>query len=248
MRFFPSYFHLALAKWTSRRGSFRSLKLFVSQFIRFDSILYDEEGNFANVKKKYCSNWWTRIVKLELLAIEEREREKKRTKGEVTRFLYDEEGNFVRNNKLLKRNIVRIHEHELWNSSFLRLRREREREKKNERRSDSIFIVPLLWKRFHNRAALTLSVSLHSDRDEWSLKEPRFPLLVQTILTLIGIRPLGSRGDNAVRRWLQSRFQGSNVSSVNPPPSASRLNDGLVSRCWISNTFESTFQFESTLI
>lgn len=77
---------------------------------------------------------------------------------------------------------------------------EREREKKNERRSDSIFIVPLLWKRFHNRAALTLSVSLHSDRDEWSLKEPRFPLLVQTILTLIGIRPLGSRGDNAVRR------------------------------------------------
>ena len=31
---------------------------------------------------------------------------------------------------------------------------EREREKKNERRSDSIFIVPLLWKRFHNRVNL----------------------------------------------------------------------------------------------
>ena len=51
-------------------------------------------------------------MKLELLAIEEREREKKNERRSDS-ILYDEEGNFARNNKLLKRNIVRIHEHEL---------------------------------------------------------------------------------------------------------------------------------------
>lgn len=161
-----------------------------------------------------------------------------------------------RSNKLLKKILFEFDKHEVKHAIAKHARASirmdfhlaigGEKKKKNERRSDSIFIVPLLWKRFHKSGTLTLSVSLHSDREWMEFKGVCCP--VSATCT----------NDSDPNRYSPIRIEGRQcrqVMTAIPLPRKQRIiRDSSsssvrfsakwrVSRCWISNTFESTFQW-----